>query len=122
MDKRLEKALEYSNLRMILSTRQENLKVLMNNKLKLQHGGGTFKATPDFLSFVSVLVAANTKEIILLDLNDTPIQITDIDDFGKKLVEKYRSATEQYYNSYQKLSEMRDMRKVVNWDEPFKEE
>ena len=122
MDKRLEQALEFSNFRMILSTRQKNLKVLMENKLKLNYNGGTFKVSIDLLSFLSVLLLSGRKEIIILDLNDTPILITDLDDFGHKLVEKYEAATKQYYDSYQKLNEMRDIRKAVNWDEPFKEE
>jgi len=122
MDERLEKALEYSNLRIILSTRQENLKVLMDNKLKLQYGGGIFKVDRELLSFLGLLLFNENKNVILIDLNDTPILIEDIEDFCKKAADKYDKALSQYYESYQKLSEMRDIRKVVNWNEPFKEE
>lgn len=122
MDKRLEKALEFSNFRIILSTRQENLKILMENKLKLHYGGGIFRADRELLSFLGLLLLNENNNIILVDLNDNPILIEDLKDFTKKASSQYDKALKQYYDSYQKLSEMKDIRKVVNWDEPFEKE
>lgn len=117
MDQRLEKALEFSNFRLILATRQENLKLLMDNKMMLSYGGGLFKIDKELLSFCLLLVFSQKKEAILIDVNDIPIKIEDIDDFILKAGDKYDNAVLQYYNSYQKLNEAREIRKVIDWDE-----
>ena len=117
MDKRLEQALDFSNFRMILTTRQENLKTLMNNKLMLSYGGGLFKVDKELISLVILILMGGGTEAILIDENDIPIKITTLKDFGEKAKEKYEKALEQYYNSYQKLSEAREIRKVIDWDE-----
>ncbi len=120
MDKRLEQALDFSNFRMILMTRQKNLKTLMNNKLTLIYGGGVFKVDKELISFVNVLMRSNIKKFIFIDSNDIPILIEDLKDFGRATFDKYREALNQYYKSYQKLSEAREIRKVIDWDEDEK--
>jgi len=122
MDKRLEKALDFSNFRMILLTRQENLKVLMNNKLMLNYGGGLFKVDKELISFVALALLSKNRNPIFIDENDIPIKIEDIEDFAEKAAAKYDKAIEQYYNSYQKLNEAREIRKVIDWDEEDKKE
>jgi len=117
MDKRLEQALEFSNFRMILATRQENLKLLMKNKLMLSYEGGLFKIDKDLISFIGTLLEKGESEFIFLDSNDIPIQVTKLEDFYIQVIEKYKLALKQYHQSYQKLSEARDIRKVINWDE-----
>ena len=117
MDKRLEQALEFSNFRMILTTRQENLKTLLNNKLMLSYGGGLFKVDKELISFVGVLLINGHTETMIIDTNDIPILIEDLEEFANKLSDQYGKAMDQYYNSYQKLSEAREIRKVIDWDE-----
>ena len=121
MDKRLEQALDFSNFRMIFTTRQENLKTLMNNKLMLSYGGGLFKVDKELFSFVGMLRLNDINEFILIDENDIPIKIEDLNEFAEEMIVKYESALTQYYNSYQKLSEAREIRKVIDWDEEIKE-
>ena len=122
MDKRLEQALDFSNFRMILLTRQENLKVLMNNKLMLNYGGGLFKVDKELLSHLFMLMSAELNQFIFIDSNDIPIAIKDVKEFANKAMEQYRKALEQYYRSYQKLNEAREIRKVIDWDEEDKKE
>lgn len=117
MDKRLEKALDFSNFRMILSTRQENLKLLMKNKLMLPYEGGLFKVDKELISFVGVLLTTGEANFIFIDKNDIPIEISDLQDFYQEIIKKYRSVLEQYYRSYQTLSEAREIKKVINWNE-----
>jgi len=117
MDKRLENALDFSNFRMILTTRQENLKLLMNNKSMISYEGGLFKIDKELIGFVSSLISLNEKEFIFMDINDIPVKILDLSKFNEALILQYKKALEQYYQSYQKLSEARDIRKVIDWDE-----
>ncbi len=117
MDKRLEQALDFSNFRMILATRQENLKLLMKNKLMLSYGEGLFKIDKELVSFIGTLLAGGGTQFIFIDSNDIPIAVTDLNDFYNQVIEKYKTALRQYHQSYQKLSEAREIRKVINWDE-----
>ncbi len=117
MDKRLEKALDFSNFRMILSTRQKNLTVLMNNKLLMSYENSFFKVDKELVSFVRLLIEGGAEEFVFLDTNDIPILVTDLPKFGIKAFERYKSVLDQYYESCQKLNEAREIRKVINWDE-----
>ncbi len=117
MDNRLEQALNFSNFRLILATRQKNLKILLNNKLKISYKGGLFKIDKELITFLTILILRKIKSYILLDINDIPIKIMDLEDFLNKVTKIYEKAINQYYQSYQKLEEARDMRKVIDWDE-----
>ena len=116
MDSRLENALDFANFRMILSTRQKNLKRLFDNKLLFHYNSGIFKATPEFLAFVHYFVENDYAQFIFIDQNDTPIKIDNISEFFKIALDKYYISVYQYYDSYQKLIEARDIRKAVDWE------
>jgi len=118
MDSRLVKALDFSNFRMILSNRKENLKRLFNNKLLFHYNSGIFKATPEFLAFlVTVIMREKQDGFIFIDQNDTPILVEDLDDFYNVAFNKYKTALKQYYDSHQKLSEAKEIRKVLDWED-----
>lgn len=116
MEKRLEQALEFSNFRNILSTRQENLKVLLKNRLLLTYGGGLFSINSELIGLISSLINAEKKEFIFIDKNNLPILVEDLNDFWDKVFSKYTDSLSKYYKSYQKLDEAREIRKVINWD------
>lgn len=117
MEKRLQQALDYSNFRLILAARQENLKTLLNNRLMLTYEGGLFKVDMTLISFISSLVRVNADTIIIVDIHDIPIEIYDLPGFLETLLQKYKTATEHYLNSYQKLEEVRSIRKAVDWED-----
>ena len=117
MDSRLEKALDFANFRTILSTRQKNLKRLFDNKLLFHYNSGIFKATPEFLAFVNIIMQRGKMDgFIFIDQNDTPIHIKDLDAFYNVAFNKYKVAVKQYYDSSQKLAEAKDIRKVLDWE------
>ena len=113
MDSRLEQALDFANFRIILSTRQKNLKRLFDNKLIFHYNSGIFKATPELLTFVHMLINMNLDSFLIIDENHTPIEITT-SDFFEIAFEKYSEALKQYHESYKRLNEARDIRKAVD--------
>lgn len=117
MDSRLEQALDFSNFRIIFSTRQKNLKRLFDNKLLFHYNSGIFKATPEFLAFlVTIIMREKQDGFVFIDQNDTPIHIEDLDDFYNTAFDKYKTSILQYYKHYQKLSEAKEIRKVLDWE------
>ena len=121
MDKRLEQALEFSNFRNILSTRQENLKVLLKNRLLLTYEEGLFSIDSNLLGLISSLINDGQKKFILIDSNDIPILIEDLNNFWDKAFSKYSDALDRHYKSYEKLKEARKIRKVIDWDGEIEE-
>ena len=118
MDSRLEKALDFANFRMILSTRQKNLKQLFDNKLLFHYNSGIFKATPEFLAFVNIIMQRDKMDgFIFIDQNDTPIHVKDVDAFYNVAFNKYKTALIQYHESHQKLNEAKDIRKALDWED-----
>jgi hypothetical protein len=117
MDDRLEKALDISNFQRVLKTRQTQLKLLMENRMKLLYQGGIFDVDPDLITFTNILIGMGKNSFIFIDVNDNPIFIEDLKEFLSQAYKKYVDALEQYYASYQKLGEARKIRKVLEWDE-----
>lgn len=117
MDDRLEKALEFSNFRLILITRQKSLKTLLHNKLLLNYNSGLFRIDMTLISYINSLIEGKQKECIVLDINDIPIKIENLSDFKDKINENYQKSLNQYYKQYEKLMEAREIRKVIDWDE-----
>lgn len=120
MDKRLEEALEFSNFRLILATRQKNLKTLLDNKLLLSYNNDLFRIDMNLICYINSLIIDNVDECIILSTNDIPIKIKDLKDFKIKINEKYQKSLKQYYNQYKKLQDAREIRKVIDWDEENK--
>ena len=89
----------------------------MDNKMKLSYEGGVFKIDMPFITFLSSLLQAKEESFIFIDINDTPILINTLNEFALEVYKKYMDALNQYYMSYQKLNEARDLRKVIDWDE-----
>jgi len=121
MDSRLEKALEFSNFRMVLATRQTNLKLLLKNKLVLNYSGGMFKINTELLTLLKTLILSGEEEFIFIDMNDIPVFIKNLPEFYEKCIDRYKNAISRYYESYQKLNKARSIRKVIDWDEKEKE-
>jgi len=117
MDKRLKKALDFSNFRIILSTKQKNLKVLMNNKLLIVYKNNLFKIDKELILFISTLLSKKESEFVFLDTNDAPILITDLQEFYNVVYKRYKNVINQYYKDYQKLNKIRNIKKVIDWDE-----
>jgi hypothetical protein len=53
---------------------------------------------------------------IFIDQNDNPILIENLDDFYNEAFNKYKIAMKQYYDSYKKLTEAKEIRKVLDWE------
>ena len=114
VDERLAKALEASNYRLSLNTQRENSKLKLKNKLVYSENGGIFKITQDFISFIFAL-SQNKTDAVILDSNENPIVIDDLNDFYEEIVGIYQEAMNDYLREYENFKKMRTTAKVVNW-------
>jgi hypothetical protein len=113
MQEQLEKALEFSNYRQTLSIRRKTLKEKINGQLTYGCNGGIFKIDRILLTFVQTLIDKGRKTLILLDTNDNPILIENLEEFKDEIFDRYFTATNEYYEEYQNLKKSRSVEKLI---------
>jgi hypothetical protein len=61
-----------------------------------------------------LLDKGRTNGIVLLDSNENPIIIDDLEKFRDEIFDRYFSATLEYHQAYQKLKSSRTVEKLVD--------
>lgn len=112
MDERLAKALEFSNYRISLFNRKEDIKTKFNTMLLYSCNGGSFKVTTELLCFVKLILDSGKSNIVLVDLNNNPVEIVEIQKFYNDILSKYVEATNYYNFEYNKLRKSRTVSSV----------
>lgn len=111
---RLERALHFSNTMQTFNLAKNNLKVKTQNLLSYSKYGGTFNITQEFIGFLNALKAANKKQMVILDKNETPIKIEDVSEFLDDIMSIYFEVVNEYNNEYQKLKSSRKIEKILD--------
>jgi hypothetical protein len=113
MDERLRKALDFSNYMVTLNSQKRILKEKYQNDIVYYHSGGQFTVTQQLVSFCQSLLALHQTSTILIDDNDIPIEIDDLEKFANKLVSVYWIATNSYLIEYNKLKNNRTVEGII---------
>jgi len=111
MDEALSKALEFSNITATLNTQKRILHEKYLGDLVLYYKGGKFTVTRELLNFCHILDTPNT---VLVDDNNTPVQIDNLSEFKTLAHQKYADATNTYLSSYQEIATKRNVEGLVN--------
>jgi hypothetical protein len=115
MDERLKQALDFANYRQTLAIQRKTLKETVEAELTYGYGGGIFKIDRTLLTFVQLLIdQGRTENIPLLDINSTPVLVTNLEEFKNEIFDRYFSATFKYLESYNKLKASRSIEKLVD--------
>lgn len=110
MDEKLEKAFAVANYMATLSNQKRVIKEEFSQKLMYYINGGSFKISPELISFVKcVLDTGHTKDITLIDSNQMPILIPNTSEFLNTIVSVYFEAVNEYAT---KLSDIKSKRKL----------
>ncbi len=114
MDERLKKALDFSNFRYTFSIQRKALKEKNDAKLTYGYGGGVFKINMALISFVDTIINSGRKnDVPLLDSNDNPILISDLEEFKNEILDRYFTSTLEYYKEYEKVKKTRSLEKLL---------
>lgn len=117
MDERLKAALEFSNFKNSLALQRKVLKEKIEARLTYGVNGGIFKIDRSLISFVQMLIdQGRTENIPLIDINDNPILIEDLTLFRDTILDRYFSATYDYYKQYQEIKKSRSVEKLVEYE------
>jgi len=113
MDPKLARALEFSQYRETLNNQMQALKSQVEVKLMHSINGGTFRVSPELITFVDLLIAKGQSETVLLDINNTPIKIADLADFSTDILSRYHEVTNDYLTQYENIRKARSVTKIV---------
>ena len=115
MDDRLQKALDFSNYRQTLAIQRKTLKEKINARLTYGCNGGLFKIDQTLIAFVQMLInEGRVENIPLIDINENPILIADLNAFRDEILDRYFSATYEYLEEYQKIKSSRTVEKLLD--------
>jgi len=117
MDERLEKALEFSNYMVTLNNQKRMLREQFKENIVHYFNGGQFTVNKQLLTFVNMLVEkGNDEDIVLIDDNETPVMVSDLDEFLSDITDRYFSAANTYHAEYKELLKKRSVSKLVDYE------
>ena len=118
MDERLKKALDFSNYMVTLNNQKRILKEKYLESRIHYFNGGQFSVTRELLTFVGQLCdKGDTTNIPIIDDNDVPIKIADLDEFFDDIMDIYFKASNEYHQEYEKIRSKRKVSGLVESDE-----
>lgn len=115
MEEQLKKALDFSNYRQTFSIQRRTLKEKIEAKLTYGCNGGIFKIDRSLITFVQLLIdQGRLSGVPLIDSNENPILIDNLETFRDEILDRYFTATLEYYEQYQDLKKSRSVEKLLD--------
>jgi hypothetical protein len=116
MDERLEKALDFSNYMLTLNNQKRLLAEKYQEELIHFYSGSQFTLTRELITFVNAMVSADQDEVVITDDNNIPCMVEDLENFYSEIINKYTSASNNYYTAYASLKINRSVEKLVDYE------
>ena len=114
MDERLKKALDYSNFMITLTNQKRILLEQYNNDLIYYFNSGQFTVSQQLVSFCQSLLSLKQTETVLVDDSGLPVEIENLEDFTKNILNVYFKASNRYLTEYTKLKKNRTVEGIVS--------
>ena len=114
MQEQLKQALEFANYKQTFSIQRKILKEKVEAKLTYGFNGGIFYIDRNLLTFVEMLCnKGRTVGVVLLDTNENPILIENLEEFRDDILSRYFEVTNEYFEQYQTLKKSRSVEKLL---------
>jgi hypothetical protein len=107
MDERLEAALNFSNYMVTLNNQRRVIHEQFLENCVHYLNGGKFSVNKDLITFCQTLVTREQTSAILIDDNNTPIEVVDLTTFLDNILEIYFSTTYEYLDKYNEIKKNR---------------
>jgi hypothetical protein len=115
MQEQLKSALDFANYQQTFSIQKKTLKERTEAKLTFGCNGGIFFIDRTLLTFVEMLVSkGRTSGVVLLDSNQNPILIDQLESFRDDIFSRYFEVTNEYFEQYQKIKKSRSVEKLLD--------
>ncbi len=115
MDDRLKKALDFSKYRQTLAVQRKNLKERLESQLTYGCNGGVFHIDKTLITFIQMCIdQGRTNNVPLIDSNDNPVLIEDLNKFRDEIFDRYFSASFEYLKEYEQVKKSRTVEKLLD--------
>lgn len=115
MQEQLKSALDFSNYQQTFSIQKKLLKERTESKLTYGYNGGIFYINQTLLTFVDMLcVKGRTTSVVLIDTNQNPILIKDLESFKEEIFSRYFEVTNEYFEQYEQIKKSRSVEKLLS--------
>ena len=114
MDERLEKAFQTANYMATLGNLRKTAQEEYNQSLIYYFQGSSFTVSRELIVFVHTLTELGNTESILLDDNNIPLKILNLQEFLDNMLSVYNEATNEYLAKYADLRSKRRVGDLVN--------
>lgn len=114
MTEDIKKAFDLANRMIVLSNQKASLLDEFEQSTLFFHNGGCFKINQTLISFVTALEDLNQSTVVLIDQNNTPILIEDLNKFKQDIINCYFQASNKYLVEYQKVQHNRDIKSILD--------
>tara|TARA_B100000886_G_scaffold279457_1_gene203503 strand:+ start:1561 stop:1920 length:360 start_codon:yes stop_codon:yes gene_type:complete len=94
------------------------LKEIIKEKLTVGHLGGLFYINSELLNFLDLLERSGYDSAVVNDMNETPVEITNITEFKKTCMEKYAQEQNQALAEMRRIRKARTVKELVEYDYP----
>jgi len=115
MDEKLSKALQFANYTRTFEDQRRLLKEKYFDSLVFYHAGGQFTIDKTLLSFVDLILKKQTSAV-LIDDNDNPIQVDDLQSFYDDILSLYFESSNNFFTKITNLKTKRSVEKLVDYD------
>lgn len=114
----LDQLLEACDRRQTFNVQLKVFKEKIKSNLTYSINGGIFYIDRSLLTFVDMLISKNRiTGIVLLDINDNPILIDNLEEFQNEIFDRYFTATNEYHAFYENLKKSRTIEKIIGYEE-----
>ena len=114
MNEIVKRAFDLANYAAAFSNQKHILKEEFNQALIHFENGGTFTISKELICFVKVLTDLPNKTVVIVDDNQTPIEIEDVDKFLETILSKYTFAVNGYYTKYSAIKSARSVESILS--------
>lgn len=115
MDEKLSKALQFANFTRTFEDQKNILKETYFDSLIYYTNGGQFTVNKTLLTFVNLLLQKQESAVIVDD-NDNPFQIENLQEFYDNILDLYFQSSNEYYEKVRELKTSRSIEKLVGYE------
>lgn len=113
MTEELDKAFELANLMTVVANQKMALLEEFEQSTLFFHNGGCFKIDQLLISFLTSLKDLNQNSVVLLDTNNLPIRIDNLESFRKDAIIRYFEASNKYLTGYQAIKNNKQIKSIL---------
>ena len=113
MDDRLKKALDVSNMAASINTQKSLAVKQLNDDLVYYTSGCKFTANIEFIASLYAIANSGQTSMIVLDDNNNPYTVTQVEEFANTLYEHNQTALLKYKARYDEVKNSRSLEKLI---------